>query len=248
MRDAWFLYAHLALWGGVLVGYAVRLTVRGAWHSDRVAAIGGSVLVGRGAMEMASWALDPVVRGAVRLRITPDQLTWSSLVLAGGAAAAVLGGWFGLACLLLTWSMLCDVLDGQVARTTGVGSMRGEVLDSAIDRYCEMIYLGALAVSVRAEVWQLVIVVGALVASIMVSYAGVMADAVRVKVPRGLMRRHERGVYLIATAALVPVLGPVLHDRWGVPVITPVLAGCALVAVVGNVAAITKLARVARAA
>lgn len=247
MRDGWFTYGHLALWGCVLVAYSVRVAVRGAWHSDRVAAMGGSALLGRSAMDMASWALDPIVRGAVRLRVTPDQLTWTSLVLAGGAAAAVVRGWFGLACLLLTWSMFLDVLDGQVARATGVGSMRGEVLDASIDRYCELLFLGALAVFVRADGWQLALVLGALGASFMVSYAGVMADAMRVKVPRGLMRRHERAVYLLVGAGLVPVLGPALLERWGLPVITPVLVGCALVATIGNVAAITKLVRVARA-
>jgi len=247
MRDVWFSYAHAAFWALTLVFYGVRAALYGAWRSERVSKIGGTLLVGREIMDAAYWVLDPIVRALTRLRITPNQLTWSSLALAIGAGAAVANGWFGLTCLLLTMSMLFDVLDGQVARATGVSSMRGEVLDSAIDRYCEMFYLGGLALYVHELMWQTAIVVGAIVASFMVSYAGVMMDAMKVTVPRGLMRRHERGVYLIAGAGLVPLVGPTLHERWELPVISTALLGCAVVAVIGNLAAVQKFIRIGRA-
>jgi phosphatidylglycerophosphate synthase len=247
MRDVYFTYAHAVFWGLVVIFYAVRLARRGAWRSERVAKIGGTPLVGREVMDMAYWALEPIVKTFTRLRITPNQLTWSSLVLASGAAVAVACGWFGLACLLLTWSMLFDILDGQVARATGVSSMKGEVLDSAIDRYCEMIYFAGFALFVRDVPWQLVLVLAAMISSFMVSYAGVMADAMKVTVVRGLMRRHERALYLITGTGLVPVFGPSLHDGLGVPVIATALAGCAIVGVLGNLAAIVKFVRIARA-
>ncbi|MBX3155348.1 MAG: CDP-alcohol phosphatidyltransferase family protein [Deltaproteobacteria bacterium] len=247
MRDAYFTYAHAAFWALVIAFYAVRVALRGAWRSERVAKIGGTALVGRGVMDMAYWVLDPIVKALVRLRITPNQLTWSSLVLASVAAVAAAYGWFGLACLSLTWAMFFDILDGQVARATGVGSMKGEVLDSAIDRYCEMIYFVGFALFVRDVAWQLVIVLAAAVASLMVSYAGVMADAMKVTVARGLMRRHERALYLILGTGLVPLVGPALHDRWDVPVIATALAGCAIIGLLGNLAAVVKFVRIARA-
>jgi CDP-diacylglycerol--glycerol-3-phosphate 3-phosphatidyltransferase len=247
VRDAYFTYAHAMFWGSAILFFSLRVAIFGTWRSERVAKIGGTALVGRATMDMAYWALDPIVKGFTRLGVTPNQLTWTSLGLATGAAVAVAYGWFGLACLLITWSMLFDILDGQVARATGVGSMKGEVLDSAVDRYCEMIYFVGLAMFVRDVPYQLVIVLGAAVASIMVSYAGVMQDAMKVTVSRGLMRRHERGVYLITGTGLVPVVGPTLYERFDLPVTTTVIAGCALVAVVGNFAAVVKFVRIARA-
>jgi CDP-diacylglycerol--glycerol-3-phosphate 3-phosphatidyltransferase len=247
MRDAYFTYAHAAFWALVVAFFSLRVAIFGSWRSERVAKIGGTALVGRSVMDMAYWALDPIVKTFARLGITPNQLTWSSLGLALGAAVAVGYGWFGLACLLMTWSMLFDILDGQVARATGVGSMKGEVLDSAIDRYCEMIYFIGLAMFVREVPWQLVLVLSAAVASIMVSYAGVMQDAMKVTVVRGLMRRHERGIYLITGTGLVPILGPMLSERWDLPVVATALAGCAVIAVLGNYAAVVKFVRIARA-
>lgn len=247
MRDVYFVYAHAVCWLLALTVYAVRVVIHGGFRSERGDRIGGTALVGRGIMDATYWILEPSVRTLARLGVTPDQLTWGSLGLAIGAAVAVANGWFGLACLLLTMSMLFDVLDGQVARATGVGSMRGEVLDSAIDRYCEMIYLGSLALFVGDVPWQLAIVIGAIIASFMVSYAAVMADAMNVTVPRGLMRRHERGISVIVGTGLVPLVGPTLADRWDLPAITTALAGCTLVAVIGNIAAVQKLVRIGRA-
>jgi phosphatidylglycerophosphate synthase len=247
MRDVHFTYVHAAFWVLVIVFYAVRLVRRGAWRSERVAKIGGTPLVGREVMDMAYWMLEPIVTTFTRLHITPNQLTWSSLGLATGAAIAVGNGWFGLACLLLTWSMFFDILDGQVARATGVSSMKGEVLDSAIDRYCEMVYFAGFAMFVRDVPWQLVVVLTAMVSSFMVSYAGVMADAMKVTVVRGLMRRHERALYIIAGTGLVPLVGPSLHDSLDVPVIATALAGSAIVGALGNYAAVVKFVRIARA-
>jgi CDP-diacylglycerol---glycerol-3-phosphate 3-phosphatidyltransferase len=248
MNDAWFAYGHLALWGIALAIYAIHVATHGVFRSDRVERIGGGTpLVGRSVMDATYWILVPIVAVLVRARITPDQLTWSSLVFGIGAAIAVARGWFGLAGLLMTMSMFLDMLDGQVARVTQVSSMQGEVLDSAVDRYGEMVYLGGLALYVHDTAWQLAIVIGAIVASFMVSYVGVMADAMKVTVPRGLMRRHERGVYLIVGTSLVPLIGPALHGRWGVPIVATALLGCAVVAVVGNVAAVQRFVRIRRA-
>ena len=65
------------------------------------------------------------------MRITPNRLTWARGVLGFGAGVALAFGWFGLACALATWSVLGDILDGQVARMTNSGSDRGELLDAA---------------------------------------------------------------------------------------------------------------------
>lgn len=244
--NAYLSCVTCALWFLIFVLYGIRIVSHGAVHSERVAKIGGTALVGRGIMDATYWAIEPVVRGLAALGITPNGLTYAALVLGVAAGVALGVGWFGLACLLATLSTIGDILDGQVARLTKTGSNRGELLDAAVDRYTEFAFLAGLALWLRGSAWQLALVLGALLASFMVSYASAKAEALQVSPPRGLMRRHERALYLILGAGMVPVLEPVLVAR-GWPAATPVLAAVALVAVIGNLAAVQRFVRIARA-
>lgn len=244
--DVYFCYATAALWALALTLYGLRLAARGAFHSDRVAKIGGTALVGRGVMDMTYWAIEPLVRGLAALGVTPNGLTWSALVLGLGAGGALAFGWFGLATLLATMSTIGDILDGQVARLTGTGSDRGELLDAAVDRYTEFAFLAGLVIYLRDSWWQMALALGALLASFMVSYASAKAEALRVSAPRGLMRRHERSTYLIAGIGLSPLVGPALVAR-GLPYQTTCLIALGVVAVIGNLAAVLRLVRIGRA-
>jgi len=244
--DVYFVYATGALWFVALSLYGIRIASRGAFQSDRVSKIGGTALVGRGLMDATYWAVEPLVRGLAALGITPNGLTWSALVLGVGAGVALGFGWFGLATLLATMSTIGDILDGQVARLTNTGSNRGELLDAAIDRYTEFAFLAGLTLAFRESWWQLSLALGAILASFMVSYASAKAEAMQVAPPRGLMRRHERAMYLIIGIGMVPLVGPTLvgHD---LPYVTPCLVSLAIVGGVGNLAAVLRLVRIARA-
>jgi CDP-diacylglycerol--glycerol-3-phosphate 3-phosphatidyltransferase len=243
--DIYFCYATVALWAVALTLYGVRIAARGVFHSDRVSKVGGTALLGRGVMDAAAWAIEPVGRGLAALGVTPNGLTWASLVLGLGAGVALAVGWFGLATLLATLSTIGDVLDGQVARLTDSGSDRGELLDASVDRYTEFAFLAGLVMFLRASGWWMALALGAMLASFMVSYATAKAEALRVEAPRGLMRRHERSTYLIAGIGLVPLVGPVLEAH-GWPYVTTCLIALAVVAVVGNLAAVLRLVRIAR--
>lgn len=244
--DIYFTYTTGALWALALTLYGVRIALRGVFQSERVSKIGGSVMVGRGIMDATYWAIDPVVRGLAALGITPNILTWSALVLGLGAGAALAVGWFGLATLLATMSTIGDILDGQVARLTNTGSSRGELLDAAIDRYTEFAFLAGLVLFFRESWWQMSLALGATLASYMVSYASAKAEALQVNPPRGVMRRHERAMYLITGVGLVPLVGPTLaaHD---LPYMTTCLVALAIVAVFGNLAAVLRFVRIGRA-
>ncbi|HET7499908.1 MAG TPA: CDP-alcohol phosphatidyltransferase family protein [Kofleriaceae bacterium] len=244
--DIYFCYATGALWAVALGLYGLRIAWRGVFHSERVAKIGGTALVGRGIMDATYWAIEPVVRGLAGLGVTPNGLTWSALVLGLGAGAALAFGWFGLGCLLATMSTIGDILDGQVARLTNSGSNRGELLDAAVDRYTEFAFLAGIALFVRDSWWQLCLALGATLASFMVSYASAKAEALQVTPPRGLMRRHERATYLIVGVGLVPLVGPTLVAR-DLPYVTTSLVALAAVTVIGNAAAILRLVRIGRA-
>jgi CDP-diacylglycerol--glycerol-3-phosphate 3-phosphatidyltransferase len=244
--DVYFCYATGALCAVALMLYGVRIVARGAVHSERVSKIGGTALVGRGVMDMAYWAIDPVVRGLAAIGVTPNGLTFCALVLGIGAGVALALGWFGLATLLATMSTVGDILDGQVARLTNTGSDKGELFDAAVDRYTEFAFLAGLVLFLRASWWQMALALGAILASFMVSYASAKAEALQVSPPRGLMRRHERSIYLIVGIGLVPLVGPALV-AYGLPYVTPCLVALGVVAAIGNLAAVLRLVRIGRA-
>jgi phosphatidylglycerophosphate synthase len=248
VKDVYFAYFMLALTATAGLLYAVRLALRGAARSERVSRIGGTALVGQGAMDWTYWAVEPIVKGCIALGITANGATWIALVLGLGAGVAMGFAMYGLACLLATWSVVFDILDGQIARFTNTGSNAGEVLDAATDRYTEFAFVAGAIIAFRAELWAMGICMAALLACFMVSYASAKAEAMNVEVPRGLMRRHERAVYMITGAGLTAMVGPTLHDHVpGLPATTFVLGGLLIVAAIGNFAAVLRLVRIGAA-
>jgi phosphatidylglycerophosphate synthase len=198
-------------------------------------------------MQATYWAIDPVVRGLVRIGATPNAVTFAALVLGLGAGAAVATGWFGLACLLATCSTISDILDGQVARITQTGSNAGELLDAAVDRYTEFAFIAGFILYARDSPFQIAVALAALLASFMISYVSAKAEAFQVAVPRGLMRRHERATYLTAGAGVTPVFGPAVHAQWPALPAAAIFVLClAIVGAVGNLAALQRLVRLRR--
>ena len=245
MKDAYFIYGMLVLVVFTAAAYGVRVMVWGVARSERVAKIGGTPILGQELMDWTYWAMSPIVRGLSALGITPNMLTWAAFVLGVGAGIAVGVGWFGLAATLATWSSLGDILDGQVARMTNTGSDRGELLDAAVDRYTEFAFLAGLCIYFRASVPYMLLTMAALCASFMISYTSAKAEALQVSPPRGLMRRHERSVYLICGAGLTALVGDWIAAR-GLPDVTPMLAAVAAVALIGNAAAVIRLVRIGK--
>ena len=248
IRDAYFTWFMLGLLVFIIATYGIRLATRGAAASERVDSIGGTALLSQGVMRTTYWAVDPFTKIFISLGISANGATYIALVLGIGAGVAIAFGWYGLACMLATFSTLLDILDGQIARMTGTGSNVGELLDAAVDRYTEFAFLCGLAFAVRFSSWQLALVMGALLASFMVSYASAKAEAMQVKPPRGLMRRHERSAYLIGSSGFTALIGPYVHARVDdVPMNFLVLAACAVVAIIGNYSAVLRLVRIGRA-
>ncbi|MDP9036981.1 MAG: CDP-alcohol phosphatidyltransferase family protein [Myxococcota bacterium] len=235
----------------LLVGgiYAARVSRAGAARFDRVDRAGGSVLLGKGTMQMGYWAMRPIARACIALRIGPDAVSWASLCL-GAAAGVVLGfGRYGAGALLSVLSSGCDAIDGMIARETQTASDAGEVLDATVDRYAELFFFGGIAIHERTDPFLLGVVLCASAGAVMVSYSTAKAEALGVTPPRGAMRRQERAVYLVVGAALVPVT-TALVDGLGLPSRIghlPALAALGLVAVVGNASAVLRLRAVAAA-
>src|ERR1700679_571071 len=86
--------------------YALRIVMKGRAHFDRVEKQGGSLLLRKEVMEGAYWFLQPFGRLLVSLRVTPNQISWGSLILGILAGACLAFGHFGTAAVLATISAL----------------------------------------------------------------------------------------------------------------------------------------------
>jgi phosphatidylglycerophosphate synthase len=90
--------------------------------------------------------LAPLARLLSRLGITPDLLSFASLVL-GVCFCALAPLQFTIAFWLLVASVICDGLDGVEARVTGKNTARG----SFTDMFCDE---GVVAFSIAGMAWR----------------------------------------------------------------------------------------------
>src|SRR5712692_11750328 len=94
-----------------LLGFALKTAIGGRQRTERVIRQGGTIFLGEYLMEYGLWLFRPVTRACVRLNLHPDVLSWTSLALQLGAAAAIATGHFGLGGSLLLAGAMCDSLD-----------------------------------------------------------------------------------------------------------------------------------------
>ena len=88
-------------------------------------------------------------------RITPNQVTFLSAVLAAGAGAILAGllGWMWLvvAAVVFELSFVLDCADGQLARLRKTASPLGHLLDFLMDELKAMLIFGCVAVRLWRE-------------------------------------------------------------------------------------------------
>jgi phosphatidylglycerophosphate synthase len=243
--DLTIAIANIVFFFGLFGVYLVRSAIVGRRRHARTDADGGSVFLNMRAMEMVYWILDPVVDFLAALRITPNMVTLFSLLPAAGAGVALAFGWFGVASVLTVMATFGDILDGLLARKTGVSSGAGEVIDAAVDRYGEMFWLGGLVYYYRSHDQILFIVLAAIVGSFMISYVTAKAEAMGVAAPRGAMRRGERAVYLNLGAAFTPVASTLFANSPAIALREcPIILAVTIVAVVSNISVVQRLGAV----
>jgi len=191
--------------------------------------------------------LAPIARGLIAAGVTANGVTAVALALGLAGGVLLASGRFGAAAALIVLASLGDALDGVLARVSKTASSAGAIFDAAADRYQEMAILAGLAIHLRGDVASLSLVLGALLASFMVSYGSAKAEAMRVQVPDGAMRRFERAVCLCGGIALVPVTSALVRAGTVAPwaAEAPILAALAIVAVVGNASAVLRLRAIA---
>lgn len=175
-----------------------------------------------GIQQLVYKIIDPGVRCAVRIGITPNVVT--TLGMLGNAAGAAmlvyaamysgtddfsLVGWAGVVIII---SSIMDMVDGYMARTANMCSTFGAFYDSVLDRYCELFTLSGLAFwfMQTGRPWGAVITFLSLIGSIMVSYVRARAEGLDIECKVGLMQRPERVVLTIAGMILCGILSEVL--------------------------------------
>src|SRR4051812_34578530 len=99
--------------------YLIRVMVKGHILSPRVQKQDSSVLLGRTAMEGAHWSLLPLANFLVSVKVSANQISWSSVIFGAVAGVCMAKGHFGLGSLAAVVAGFADVLDGMVARLNG---------------------------------------------------------------------------------------------------------------------------------
>lgn len=191
--------------------------------------------------------INPVVRGMIRVGITPNMIT--TIGLLGNVAAAILllyGGvehpadlsYVGWGGAIILFSGLFDMMDGRVARLSGQSSTFGALYDSVLDRYSELITLFGISywLILSGYLWGSVLTFVALIGSLMVSYVRARAEGLSIECKVGLMQRPERVVVTAVACILAGCLADCAFDS-----ILIVVYAMALIALLANLTAFWRI-------
>ena len=154
-------------------------------------------------------ALGPLARGLARLKITPNQITVAGTLLNLVAAGLVFADQLIAAGVVFIVAGCFDMLDGALARSSGMVTPFGAFLDSTLDRVSEGVVLAAIAYRFAEQGRSIdaSLVVVALLGSLLVSYTRARAEALDLECKVGIMSRPER-VVLIAVGLFFSILLP----------------------------------------
>lgn len=180
-------YAAITLLALVILTAAGVAAVRPSWPARLEGYRGPIKWLGY----WAFWVSGPVLRIFRLFRLTADQVTYLGLALTTAAGVAAAFAAWGWAFVLLVFGSWCDLLDGEVARTTGTQTQAGAFLDSNLDRISEIVLFAGIAIALpdrAGMLWS----GAALAASLMVSYTRARGEGLGVSCPNfGLERPHR---------------------------------------------------------
>jgi phosphatidylglycerophosphate synthase len=198
-------------------------------------------------IEFAYWLYRWPVRLFIALGISADTITLCSLLLTAAAAVLIARGHFGSGGWVLLLAFTCDVWDGMVARETGTCSPRGEFIDATADRGSDVLGFCGFIYYYRADDLALLLTLGALLGSSLVSYVRARGEALGISARGGYMRRYERAVWLGGGTVLAPLLTPFLEPGAAHPRYPLLLAVMGLLAFLANLTAALRIRYVLRA-
>jgi CDP-diacylglycerol--glycerol-3-phosphate 3-phosphatidyltransferase len=168
-------------------------------------------------------AVKPLGVALRRTGLSPDHLTVIGLLVAVGAAFAIGAGKLQLGLLLVVLAALPDLLDGALAKASGVASQRGAFFDSVMDRVTDAVLFGGVAwyfASTESEHMAL-LPFAVMAVSSLISYERAKAESLGLSAKGGLMERAERIILLCIGLLFDGILVPVM---WIMLVLTVVTA------------------------
>ena len=190
------------------------------------------------ARRLSSAVLEPPARLLLRLHVSPDVVTLIGTL--GTCTAALVffpRGDFVPGCLIIAAFVLCDLLDGTMARLSGRAGPWGNFLDATLDRIADGCVFGALMLWAAAtqSAWTTAASLACLVGGQVISYAKARAEAVGATANVGIAERAERLIVVLLAALLAGL---------GVPYVLPIALG--ILAVVSVVTVIQRIVVVRR--
>ena len=177
------------------------------------------VLNNPAARKVTGWVLEPIARGLLALRISPDAITIIGTIGAcTGALVFFPRGDFIPGVLIIAGFVLADLLDGTMARLSGRAGPWGNFLDATLDRVADGCIFGALVLWAvgTGQAWTIAAAFTALVGGQVISYAKARAEAVGAQANVGIAERAERLIIVLLAAFIA---------GFGVPYILPVALG-----------------------
>lgn len=161
-----------------------------------------NVLDNANARRSVARLIDPVARFLLRLKVTPDGITWFGCAATVFISVAFLAqGKFLIGAILYGVFSLIDLLDGTMARMLGTAGSWGAFLDSTLDRVSDSAVLCALIyfyVNSDAKFKELIVsaAIVSLVMSLMTSYIRAKAESLNAECKVGIAERAERNIIL----------------------------------------------------
>lgn len=151
--------------------------------------------------------INPLTDWLVRIKAHPNLLTTIGFLVTMSSALFYHQDHVRTAGFMILLGGFFDILDGRVARLSGLGSKFGAFYDSTLDRISEVaVFMGMLSLyndqrHTLSDVGMIYLIMLAMAGSLMVSYTRSRAETMGIDCKVGLMPRAER-VVLIGASSL----------------------------------------------
>jgi len=164
--------------------------------------------------EMVYKIIHPFIQFLIKLKVTPNMITTFGLFINIMAAAVLIIGaeygergdhrYIGIAGGIILFAGLFDMIDGRLARLSGMSSKFGALYDSVLDRYSELVMFLGICYYLISHDYLISSFFGfiAMIGSIMVSYTRARAEGLGVDCSVGWMQRPER-ILLVSISAII---------------------------------------------
>lgn len=165
--------------------------------------------------------VEPMARGLLRMKVTPDMVTLTGTTLTVLTALILIpAGRFIPAVILLFIFTSADVLDGTMARLSGTQGPWGAWFDATLDRVADGAVFGGVLIWAAwySDTPTTMLAWVCLAGGAVVSYAKARAEAVGATANGGIAERAERMIIL--------ALGAILYQfvDWGMTAAVAILA------------------------